>query len=105
VARFLVRRLALLLLTLWLMSVLVFVIALVVPGDVAQTILGKSATPQQVAALRRQLDLDHPPPVLYLRWIGGFVTGDWGDSPSLQAPINSVLPNRFVNLAVWRWPP
>ncbi|MCD6058193.1 MAG: transporter permease, partial [Thermomicrobiales bacterium] len=74
------------LLTLWLMSILVFVVTSVLPGSVAQTILGKSATPSQVAALQRQLDLDHPPHVLYLRWITGFVTGDWGNSHSLQVP-------------------
>jgi len=100
VARFLARRLGLLLLTLWLMSVLVFVIASVLPGDVAQTILGQHATPEAVAGLRQQLDLNHPPPVLYLRWITGFVTGDWGDSPSLGVPIGSVLPNRLFNSLV-----
>ncbi|MDQ3781034.1 MAG: ABC transporter permease [Chloroflexota bacterium] len=99
-ARFLARRLGLLLLTLWLMSVLVFVIASVLPGDVAQTILGQYATPEAVAGIRQQLDLNHPPPVLYLRWITGFITGDWGDSPSLQVPISSVLPNRLFNSLV-----
>ena len=100
VARYLGRRLGLMLLTLWLMSILVFVITSVLPGDVAQTILGKSATPNQVAALRQQLDLDHPPHVLYLRWISGFLTGNWGDSHSLQVPISSVLPNRLFNSLV-----
>jgi peptide/nickel transport system permease protein len=88
------------LLTLWLMSILVFVITTVLPGDVAYTILGRSATPEQAAALRRQLGLDHPAPVLYLRWITGFVTGNWGDSHSLQLPIASVLPNRLFNSLV-----
>ncbi len=99
-ARFLARRLGLLLLTLWLMSVLVFVVTSVLPGDVAQTILGQHATPEAVAGLRQQLGLDHPPPVLYLRWITGFVTGNWGDSPSLQVPIATVLPNRLFNSLV-----
>lgn len=98
--RFLVRRVGLLLLTLWLMSILVFVVTSVLPGDVAQTILGRNATPEAVAGLREQLDLNHPPPVLYLRWITGFVTGDWGDSPSLRVPISSVLPNRLFNSLV-----
>ena len=98
--RFLARRVGLLLLTLWLMSVLVFVVTSVLPGDVAQTILGRNATPEAVAGLREQLDLNHPPPVLYLRWITGFVTGDWGDSPSLRVPISSVLPNRLFNSLV-----
>ncbi|MGH2614057.1 MAG: ABC transporter permease [Thermomicrobiales bacterium] len=99
-ARFLARRLGLMLLTLWLMSILVFVITMILPGDVAYTILGQSATPEQAAALRRQLGLDHPPLVLYLRWITGFVTGNWGDSHSLQLPISSVLPNRLFNSLV-----
>ena len=99
-ARFLARRLGLMLLTLWLMSILVFGITMVLPGDVAYTILGQSATPEQAAALRRQLGLDHPPLVLYARWITGFVTGNWGDSHSLQLPISSILPNRLFNSLV-----
>lgn len=99
-ARFLLRRLGLLLLTLWLMSVLVFVIASILPGDVAHTILGQFATPQEVAGLQQQLGLDHPPPVLYLRWITGFVSGNWGESPSFQAPISSLIPDRLFNSLV-----
>ena len=97
---FLARRLGLMLLTLWLMSILVFVIASVLPGDAARTILGQNATPEAVEGLREQLDLNHPPVELYLRWIAGFVTGDWGDSHSLQVPISSVLPDRLFNSLV-----
>lgn len=88
------------LLTLWLMSILVFVIASVLPGDVARTILGQTATPEAVAGLREQMGLNDPAPVRYLRWMGGFVTGDWGESHSLQAPIATVLPNRLFNSLV-----
>lgn len=98
--RFLARRLGLMLLTLWLMSILVFVVTMVLPGDVAYTILGQSATPEQAAALRRQLGLDAPAPVLYVRWITGFVTGNWGNSHSLQLPISDVLPDRLFNSMV-----
>jgi peptide/nickel transport system permease protein len=97
---FLARRMGLMLLTLWLMSILVFLIASVLPGDAARTILGQNATPDAVAGLREQLDLNHPVPVLYLRWVSGFVTGDWGDSHSLQVPISSVLPDRLFNSLV-----
>jgi len=93
--RFLLRRAALLLLTLWLMSVVVFVVAQVVPGDVAHTILGQYATPDSVRALRAQLGLDAPAPAQYLRWIGGFVTGRWGSSPSYDTPIASLIPARL----------
>src|SRR5436305_3628939 len=96
-ARFLLRRLGLLLLTLWLMSLTVFVIAEILPGDVAHTILGQFATPQEVAALNHQLGLDYPKPVLYLRWITGFVSGNWGDSPSFQVPIDTLIPNRLFH--------
>jgi peptide/nickel transport system permease protein len=98
--RFLLRRLGLLLLTLWLMSVIVFVISEILPGDVAHTILGQYATPQEVAALNHQLGLDYPKPVLYVRWITGFVTLQWGDSPSFDAPISSLIPNRLFNSLV-----
>jgi peptide/nickel transport system permease protein len=82
------------------MSVLVFLIASVLPGDAARTILGQNATDEAVAGLSEQLDLNHPAPVLYLRWIGGLLTGDLGDSYSLQAPIASVLPDRLFNSLV-----
>jgi len=95
--RFLLRRSALLLLTLWLMSIVVFVAAQIVPGDVAHTILGQYATPDSVRALRAQLGLDEPAPVQYLRWIGGFVTGQWGASPSYDTPIASLIPGRLGN--------
>lgn len=99
-ARFLARRLGLIALTLWLMSIAVFVITEVLPGNVAQTILGHSATQEAVAALQHQLGLDAPPPVLYVRWITGFVSGNWGDSPSLQTPISSLIPGRLFNSLV-----
>jgi peptide/nickel transport system permease protein len=88
------------LLTLWLMSVIVFAVAEIVPGDVAHTILGQFATPEAIANLRRELGLDYPAPVLYMRWIGGFVTGQWGYSPSFDAPISSVIPGRLFNSLV-----
>jgi peptide/nickel transport system permease protein len=100
VGHFLLRRLGLIVLTLWLMSLTVFVIAEVIPGDVAHTILGQYATPQEVAALNHQLGLDYPKPVLYLRWITGFVTLQWGYSPSFDAPISSLIPNRLFNSLV-----
>lgn len=98
--RFLLRRLGLIVLTLWLMSVLVFVIASILPGDVAHTILGQYATPEEVTALQHQLGLDYPAPVLYVRWITGFVSGNWGDSPSFQAAISSLIPDRLFNSLV-----
>jgi peptide/nickel transport system permease protein len=95
--RFLLRRLGLLLLTLWLMSVIVFVSAMILPGDVASVVLGRDASPQAVANLRHEWGLDDPPPVVYLHWITGFVTGQWGDSRSFDAPIADLIPGRLGN--------
>ena len=97
-ARFLLRRTALALLTLWLMSVAVFAVTDIMPGDVAHVILGQFATHDAIVALHRQLHLDDPAPLRYLRWITGFITGDWGTSTSNGgAPIASLLPDRLGN--------
>jgi peptide/nickel transport system permease protein len=98
--RFLLRRLGLLLLTLWLMSVIVFVISMVLPGDVASVVLGRDASSQAVTNLRHEWGLDDPAPVQYLHWITGFVTGQWGDSRSFDAPIADVIPGRLGNSLV-----
>jgi peptide/nickel transport system permease protein len=95
--RFLLRRLGLLLLTLWLMSAIVFVISTILPGDVASVVLGRDASPQAVANLRREWGLDDPAPVQYLHWITGFVTGQWGDARSFDAPIADLIPGRLGN--------
>jgi peptide/nickel transport system permease protein len=78
--RFLIRRLVSLLITLWLMSICIFAITMVLPGDVAQMIMGKSATPQDLATLRHQLGLDQPAYLQYLHWFGGVLHGDLGTS-------------------------
>ena len=95
--RFLLRRLGLLLLTLWLMSVTIFVIVQILPGDVARVILGQFATAGDIATLRHQYGLDQPLPIRYLRWIGGCLTGDWGQSYYLDVPVLSVLPGDLLN--------
>ena len=78
--RFLIERLLLAVLVLWLVSVLVFVGCEILPGDVAQLALGQYATPENVAALRVQLGLDRPAPERYVNWLVGMSRGDWGHS-------------------------
>jgi peptide/nickel transport system permease protein len=77
---FLARRVAAGLGTLVLASALIFVATNALPGDVAQIVLGKYATPQRETALRHELDLDHPLVVRYAKWLGGAVHGDLGQS-------------------------
>ena len=74
------RRLLLGLLTLWLISLIVYAAMLALPGDAAQAILGREATPERVAALRDQLNLNDSVVSQYLQWIGGVVTGSFGES-------------------------
>ncbi|MGK9568441.1 ABC transporter permease, partial [Salmonella enterica subsp. enterica] len=66
--------------TLWLVSLLIFVGTEMLPGDVATAILGQSATPETVAALRLQLGLDEPAVLRYLHWLVGILHGDLGNS-------------------------
>src|SRR2546422_5865738 len=90
-ARFVLRRLALLLLTLLAVSVLIFSITQLLPGDVATMILGMSATPQDLATIRAQLGLDQPSIVQFGRWLGGVLQGDLGVSTRFQRPVVEIL--------------
>ena len=85
--RTLSTRAASLLLTLWLVSVLVFLAGQVLPGDVARVMLGPFADAQAVAALNRQLGADQPVLVQYWHWFSAALTGDFGTSLSMRAPV------------------
>ena len=61
---------------------------LALPGDAATAILGKEATPDRVAALRDQLNLDDSVVSQYLQWIGGVLTGSFGESAATQQPVS-----------------
>jgi peptide/nickel transport system permease protein len=81
------RRLAAMAVTLALVSVLVFVLAQLLPGDVGRTVLGPFASNAQVAAYDRSIGLDRPLAGRYLGWAGDFLTGRWGTSPVLQQAV------------------
>lgn len=97
--RMILRRLASLLVTIWLLSIIVFAITQVLPGNVAVAILGPYATPQNVVALNHQLGLDRPLLLQYLDWLRGFMTGNWGDSLRMGEPIAPILLLRLENSA------
>jgi peptide/nickel transport system permease protein len=90
-AAFLLKRIGLALITLWILSVIVFLAGQVFPGDPARSILGPLAAPQAVAALRRQLGLNQPLLQQYWHWISQFVQGHPGTSYQYQAPIGPIL--------------
>lgn len=98
--RYLVRRLALLVLTLLVTSAVVFTLTQLLPGDVARLILGRDARPEAITALRADLGLNDPAPVQYLSWLGGFLGGDWGTSfTGGNAPIRPLVIERLGNSA------
>lgn len=94
------RRLGLLLVVLFIVSVLTFIIVNVLPGDVANAILGDLGTPAQVAALRRQMGLDLPLLIRYATWIGGVLHGNFGQSLQYGVPIAPMLLGRLRNSAI-----
>jgi peptide/nickel transport system permease protein len=97
---FILRRLLLGIVVLILVSVLVFLATQALPGDPARAILGRSATPASLAALRRQLHLDRPVLEQYWIWITGLLHGNLGTSLAAQEPVSTLLAPRLVNSAV-----
>ncbi|TKT69769.1 ABC transporter permease [Aquamicrobium sp. LC103] len=97
---YLLRRLGAVLIVLAIVTVAVFVITNVLPGNAALMILGENATAENLSALERQLGLDRPLPVQYLHWIGGVLQGDFGMSLRLRLPVSEVVGSAFFN-SLW----
>ena len=97
VATLIGRRLAYGLLTLLVVSVLIFFAVELLPGDIAQAVLGQSATEATVAALREQMGLDRPALLRYLDWLGGAVRGDFGVSLISGDRVSAAIGPRFLN--------
>ena len=98
------QRIALGLILLWAASVLIFVGTQILPGDVAQSILGQSATPVSLANLRAELGLNDPPLTRYMNWADGIVHGDLGKALTNQQDIATAMGKRLGNtlfLAFW----
>lgn len=95
--KLILKRLGFGLLTLLVVSVLIFFAVELLPGDTAEAVLGQGATPENVAALREQLGLNQPAPVRYLRWLSGAVVGDFGVSAVSGDPVMQVIGHRFLN--------
>ena len=91
------KRIALGLLTLIIISLLIFLGVELLPGDVAETILGQNALPETVAAFRKELKLDLAPHIRYFTWLGDFLQGDFGNSLANGRPIADLIGWRFSN--------
>jgi peptide/nickel transport system permease protein len=95
--RLVLQRAALGLLTIFLVSVLIFVGTEILPGDVATAVLGQSATPDAVEAMRHSLGLHDPALVRYFNWLGAFASGDVGNSLTTGRPVGPDLWLRLKN--------
>jgi peptide/nickel transport system permease protein len=94
-ATYILRRTVILLLTLFLVSLAIFSVLMVIPGDPAQIILGVHATPETLNALRHKLGLDHPAILQYLRYIKNVLSGDLGRSITYDVPVLSLILSRL----------
>jgi len=104
VLKLLVQRIALGLLLLFFVSILIFAGTVILPGDVAQSILGQSATEQSLANLREELGLNEPALTRYFAWLGGAIQGDLGTALTSGQEIAPILGSRLKNtlfLAFW----
>ncbi|TGT60739.1 ABC transporter permease [Mesorhizobium sp. M00.F.Ca.ET.170.01.1.1] len=104
IVKLVAQRIALGILLLLAVSVLIFAGTQILPGDVAQAILGQSATPESLANLREQLGLNQPAYIRYFHWLGGVLTGDLGTAMSSGQDIATSIKDRLWNtlfLAFW----
>jgi len=102
--RTILQRLGFGVITLFVVSVVLSLLVSVLPGDFATRMLGQAATPETVAAFRREIGLDRPPVERYLHWLGGVVRGDFGTSYSgagslsgNRRPVAALIAPRLVN--------
>lgn len=95
--RLFVNRLAQGLLTLFLASVIIFAATEVLPGDVAEAILGQARTDESLTALREELGLNRAAVVRYVEWLGGMVRGDLGVSLATRRPVSDMVAGRTWN--------
>lgn len=94
--RYILKKIGIFVLTLFVVSVLVFFAFQIIPGDPATRMLGTQATPEKLAVLRAQLGLDDPAILRYFRWLAGFVTGDLGISYSYNMPVSQLISGKLA---------
>src|SRR5262245_25972 len=96
-AAFLLRRLGLMVLTLLILSLIVFFAGQVVPGDPGRATLGQFASPSAVRALDHQLGVDRPLLTRYLSWLGGVLHGDFGTSYAYRSAVEPFIRAALIN--------
>lgn len=92
----LIRRLVSLVITLFAVSLIIYVVMGLLPGDPAAIMLGTSASPDTLAALQKQMGLDQPLPLRYLHWLAGVFRGDLGQSYTYGVPVAGLIVERLA---------
>ena len=95
IARLIAKRLGISILILFAVSLIIFFATALLPGDPARAILGQQATPERIAAINAEMNLDAPPWKRYLLWLGGLVTGDLGTSVASGESVGALLGDRL----------
>src|SRR6185369_3468103 len=98
-ARFLLKRILLMVLTVWLLSLIVFGAGQVLPGNLGRAMLGPFADQRAVDALNHEMGVDRPLLVQYAGWVSGFVQGDMGNSYAYRAPVAQLVVTALGNSA------
>src|SRR5215472_3871019 len=96
-ARFLLKHLLFLVATLAIVSLIVFLLTELTPGDVARKILGAYATQEQVEHLTKEMGLDRPVMVRYVEFVGRLAHGDLGVSTRFKVPVKDIIFDRLGN--------
>ena len=96
-ATFLLKRLGLMVLTLWLLTLIVFFAGQILPGDPARATLGNLASPSAVQALDHQLGVDRPLLTRYTSWLGGLLHGNLGNSHEYLSPVEPFIRAALIN--------
>ncbi|GAA1581509.1 ABC transporter permease [Leucobacter aridicollis] len=94
ILRLIARRLAISVAILLVVSMVIFFVTLLLPGDPAQAILGQQATPERIAAIHEQMNLNEPAWKRYLLWLGGLFVGDFGISAATSQPVAALIGER-----------
>lgn len=94
--KYIIKRILTLIPVLFIVSVIVFSLVHLTPGNPAALMLGDNASPEDIAALTEQMGLNDPLPLQYLHWLNGVFHGDLGNSVIGNEPVTSVLANRFA---------
>lgn len=97
IQKLVLRRIGLGIVTLFIVSLLIFIGVELLPSDLAQEILGQAATPETVAAFRRELGLDQPAAIRYIEWVAGVFQGDFGVSLANRRDVAELVAPRLKN--------